>query len=120
MLAVMGSVSLTFKIAWCCNEGVEWVCWFSNAVQSAGRQDAAAADPGGRLPAESLSATDLKAAFADKGLDTHDLVVLSGAHTVCAHTLSCFDPSRIQMFLQRMPCCFLASDRSAVLTSYLA
>ncbi len=49
----------------------------------AGRKDAVTADPGGRLPAETLSATDLKAAFADKGLDTHDLVVLSGAHTVC-------------------------------------
>lgn len=99
MLGVMGFIRLTSsKCMMLQFEGnAMGFCWFSNTVQSAGRQDAAAADPGGRLPAESLSATDLKAAFADKGLDTHDLVVLSGAHTVCAHAGSCSHPLCIWM-----------------------
>ncbi len=36
------------------------------------------------MPAETLSAADLKAAFAAKGLSVRELVVLSGAHTIGA------------------------------------
>ena len=47
-----------------------------------GRADAQAADPEGRLPAETLSAEELKACFAAKGLSAQQLVALSGAHTI--------------------------------------
>ncbi|KAK9865588.1 hypothetical protein WJX84_009924 [Apatococcus fuscideae] len=76
-----GLVSMAVMIALGGAHGVK-ICGGPSISVPVGRQDAAAADPGGRLPAESLSATNLKAVFADKGLDTHDLVVLSGAHTL--------------------------------------
>ena len=47
-----------------------------------GRRDAAAADPEGRLPAETLSAAELKGVFAAQGFDTRELVLLSGSHTI--------------------------------------
>lgn len=47
-----------------------------------GRTDAAAADPPGRMPAETFSAAQLKQTFADKGFSVRELVALSGAHTL--------------------------------------
>ncbi|GAX83796.1 hypothetical protein CEUSTIGMA_g11221.t1 [Chlamydomonas eustigma] len=47
-----------------------------------GRQDALGPDPEGRLPAESLSASELKSNFAAKGFSVRELVALSGAHTI--------------------------------------
>lgn len=47
-----------------------------------GRLDADTADPEGRLPAETLTPSELKAHFAKGGFDAQELVVLSGAHTV--------------------------------------
>eukprot|EP00877_Chromochloris_zofingiensis_P009779 jgi/Chrzof1/5054/Cz15g10020.t1 len=49
---------------------------------SIGRQDATAADPAGRMASEQSGVQQLKANFANKGFDTRDLVVLSGAHTL--------------------------------------
>ncbi len=48
----------------------------------AGRRDADAADPVGRMPAETLTAEQLRSAFAAKGISVQELVALSGAHTV--------------------------------------
>ena len=48
----------------------------------AGRRDADAADPVGRMPAETLTAEQLRSAFAAKGISEQELVALSGAHTV--------------------------------------
>lgn len=47
-----------------------------------GRLDSEAADPPGRVPGEMLSAAQLRAEFAAKGLTTQELVVLSGSHTL--------------------------------------
>ncbi|KAK9812280.1 hypothetical protein WJX73_009877 [Symbiochloris irregularis] len=47
-----------------------------------GRADASAEDPKGRLPEETLTADQLRQAFAAKGLGTRDFVALSGAHTL--------------------------------------
>ncbi|GFR50939.1 hypothetical protein Agub_g13259 [Astrephomene gubernaculifera] len=47
-----------------------------------GRPVAAGADPAGRMPGETFSAEQLKAAFADKGLSVQEMVALSGAHTL--------------------------------------
>jgi L-ascorbate peroxidase len=47
-----------------------------------GRTDATGPDPENRMPAETLSATELKKSFAEKGLSVRELVVLSGAHTI--------------------------------------
>ncbi len=47
-----------------------------------GRLDAAAADPEGRLPAETLSGAELRAHFARAGITPRELVALSGAHTI--------------------------------------
>jgi len=47
-----------------------------------GRRDASQADPEGRLPSETASAVELKAAFADKGFSAREFVALSGAHTI--------------------------------------
>ena len=47
-----------------------------------GRTDATGPDPENRMPAETLSAAELKKSFAEKGLSVRELVVLSGAHTI--------------------------------------
>lgn len=47
-----------------------------------GRADAAAADPPGRMAAETSSAQALKDNFAAKGFSVRELVALSGAHTL--------------------------------------
>lgn len=47
-----------------------------------GRQDASAPDPVDRMPAETLTAEQLRGAFAAKGISAQELVALSGAHTV--------------------------------------
>lgn len=47
-----------------------------------GRQDAAAADPDGRMPELDFSAEQQLANFAAKGLSAQEFVVLSGSHTV--------------------------------------
>eukprot|EP00775_Hariotina_reticulata_P002881 gene2881-3172_t len=47
-----------------------------------GRVDAVEADPEGRLISERAGVQALKANFADKGLNTQEMVVLSGAHTL--------------------------------------
>lgn len=47
-----------------------------------GRVDAVEADPEGRLISERAGVQALKANFADKGLNTREMVVLSGAHTL--------------------------------------
>ena len=47
-----------------------------------GRLDAKSEDPWGRLPAESLSATELLKIFEEKGFSAQEFVALSGAHTV--------------------------------------
>ncbi|KAK9862530.1 hypothetical protein WJX84_005324 [Apatococcus fuscideae] len=47
-----------------------------------GRRDASEEDPEERLPAETLPAAALKATFADKGLNSQELIALSGAHTL--------------------------------------
>ena len=47
-----------------------------------GRTDATGPDPENRMPAETLSAAELKRSFADKGFSVRELVVLSGAHTI--------------------------------------
>lgn len=53
------------------------------AIQVAvGRQDAAAADPDGRMPELDFSAEQQLANFAAKGLSAQEFVVLSGSHTL--------------------------------------
>ncbi|KAK9840586.1 hypothetical protein WJX81_003173 [Elliptochloris bilobata] len=47
-----------------------------------GRRDAGAADPVDRMPAETLTAEQLRGAFAAKGISEQELVALSGAHTL--------------------------------------
>ncbi|KAK1307424.1 putative L-ascorbate peroxidase 6 [Acorus calamus] len=47
-----------------------------------GRIDARVPDPEGKLPLESLDASELKKCFLKKGFSTQELVVLSGAHTL--------------------------------------
>nr|UBZ25209.1 L-ascorbate peroxidase [Chlamydomonas sp. UWO 241] len=47
-----------------------------------GRVDARVADPANRMPGENLSAADLKANFAAKGITVREMVALSGAHTI--------------------------------------
>mgnify|MGYP001810270830 CR=1 FL=1 len=47
-----------------------------------GRQDAAAADPDGRMPQLDFTAEQQLANFAAKGLSAEEFVVLSGSHTV--------------------------------------
>lgn len=42
-------------------------------------------DPTGRLPEETLSAEALRLHFAAMGMSPQELVVLSGAHTVCTN-----------------------------------
>lgn len=49
---------------------------------SAGRTDAAVADPAGRLPGEELSAAEQRALFAAMGLSAREMVALLGSHTV--------------------------------------
>ncbi|KAL2622123.1 hypothetical protein R1flu_002328 [Riccia fluitans] len=47
-----------------------------------GRLDSSVPDPEGQLPVETLSGSQLRGAFQDKGFSTQELVALSGAHTV--------------------------------------
>ncbi|KAK9098736.1 hypothetical protein Syun_025781 [Stephania yunnanensis] len=47
-----------------------------------GRIDSLVRDPEGKLPKESLSASELKQCFRTKGFSTQELVALSGAHTI--------------------------------------
>ncbi|XP_039122600.1 putative L-ascorbate peroxidase 6 isoform X3 [Dioscorea cayenensis subsp. rotundata] len=47
-----------------------------------GRLDTREPDPQGRLPEETLDASDLKRCFLRKGFSTQELVALSGAHTL--------------------------------------
>ncbi|KAH7686679.1 Class I peroxidase protein [Dioscorea alata] len=47
-----------------------------------GRFDTREPDPQGRLPEETLDASDLKRCFLRKGFSTQELVALSGAHTL--------------------------------------
>jgi L-ascorbate peroxidase len=47
-----------------------------------GRVDAVGADPGGRMVSERAGVEALKSNFAGKGLNTQEMVVLSGAHTL--------------------------------------
>jgi len=47
-----------------------------------GRLDVAQEDPEGRMPAETLSPTELKEQFAAMGFTTQELVAISGAHTI--------------------------------------
>ena len=47
-----------------------------------GRVDAAAADPPGRIPEETLSGPELRAHFAKSGFTTQEFVALCGAHTL--------------------------------------
>lgn len=47
-----------------------------------GRADAAAADPEGRMPSESLSGAETRAHFAAAGYSVQEMVALAGAHTI--------------------------------------
>ena len=47
-----------------------------------GRADAQAADPPGRLPAETLDGPGLRKHFAAGGYTAKEMVALSGAHTI--------------------------------------
>lgn len=47
-----------------------------------GRTDAKGPDPEGRLPEQTLSASQQVAVFADKGFSVTQFVALSGAHTI--------------------------------------
>ncbi|CAM6104003.1 unnamed protein product [Calypogeia fissa] len=47
-----------------------------------GRLDSLTPDPEGQMPEETLSATELKHTFQQKGFSTQEMVVLSGAHTI--------------------------------------
>ena len=47
-----------------------------------GREDAAKADPAGMIPDENLPVEGIKEAFSRMGLDTKDLVALSGSHAL--------------------------------------
>ncbi|KAK9130677.1 hypothetical protein Sjap_011164 [Stephania japonica] len=47
-----------------------------------GRVDSLVPDPEGKLPEESLNASELKKCFRTKGFSTQELVALSGAHTI--------------------------------------
>lgn len=55
-----------------------------------GRLDASGPDPdfSAKLPSAADSVEELKASFAQKGLNVRDLVALSGSHTVCPHSHS--------------------------------
>jgi len=58
------------------------VCGGPAIAVAIGRKDASGPDPEGRLPAESLSASELKSNFASKGFSVREMVALSGAHTI--------------------------------------
>lgn len=64
------------------------VCGGPAIMVLVGRQDAAAADPTGRMVSEKAGVEALKANFADKGLGVKEMVVLSGAHTLGGHIVA--------------------------------
>lgn len=69
-----------------------------------GRQDIKSPDPDGELPAESLSASDLKECFQRKGFSAQELVALSGAHTLGNKGFGnpvIFDNSYFQILLEK-------------------
>ncbi|KAG0586604.1 hypothetical protein KC19_2G103000 [Ceratodon purpureus] len=69
-----------------------------------GRLDSSGPDPEGKMPEETLSASDLKQAFQSKGFTTQELVVLSGAHTIGNKGFgnpNLFDNSYFQILLQK-------------------
>lgn len=58
------------------------VCGGPRIAVAVGRTDATEADPVGRMPSENASIEELKRCFSRQGLDTRELVCLSGAHTI--------------------------------------
>jgi len=58
------------------------VCGGPSIPIQIGRVDATGPDPEGRMPAETLSAADLKSNFADHGFNVREFIALCGAHTI--------------------------------------
>eukprot|EP00195_Chlamydomonas_chlamydogama_P011298 CAMPEP_0202898210 /NCGR_PEP_ID=MMETSP1392-20130828/6781_1 /ASSEMBLY_ACC=CAM_ASM_000868 /TAXON_ID=225041 /ORGANISM="Chlamydomonas chlamydogama, Strain SAG 11-48b" /LENGTH=306 /DNA_ID=CAMNT_0049584069 /DNA_START=194 /DNA_END=1113 /DNA_ORIENTATION=+ len=58
------------------------VCGGPRIAVPIGRVDASGPDPEGRLPGMEASAVQIKANFADKGLDVREMVALLGSHTI--------------------------------------
>ncbi|CAL0327202.1 unnamed protein product [Lupinus luteus] len=71
---------------------------------SLGRVDSLGADPEGKLPEESLGASDLKKCFRRMGFSTQELVALSGAHTLGSKGFgspTSFDNSYYKVLLEK-------------------
>ncbi|XP_061341024.1 putative L-ascorbate peroxidase 6 isoform X3 [Gastrolobium bilobum] len=84
-------------------EAVE-VCGGPPIQVSLGRLDSQRPDPEGRLPEESLSASDLKKCFQRKSFSTQELVALSGAHTLGSKGFgspTSFDNSYYKILLEK-------------------
>ncbi|XP_024401301.1 putative L-ascorbate peroxidase 6 isoform X3 [Physcomitrium patens] len=69
-----------------------------------GRLDASGPDPEGKMPEETLTASELKRTFQSKGFSTQEMVALSGAHTIGNKGFgnpNLFDNSYFQILLQK-------------------